>query len=69
MNSLNTFWFSHENKDSLNKAIKSVELLSKDRQVIIREELRTLYLKNNSMDVIKFKYLNLFNSILTDKKI
>lgn len=60
----NDFWFSHENKNSLQTVIEDVENLSKEKRLRIRSQVRKKYLTHNAFNIIKKQYLNLVQEIM-----
>ncbi len=59
----NDFWFSHEEKSSLPDAINRVEALSIEDRMMIRKEVRDIYIKNNALETIKAKYLQIISNL------
>ena len=63
-NTGNDFWFQIENKNTLNLALDRLELLSSIERKEIQIAVRNQYINFNSLNIIRTKYLEVFNEIL-----
>lgn len=62
------FWFSHKDDNSLQTSINSLEKLTQQERLKIRQKVRQKYVLHNSFNFIKAQYLELIKSIFNQSK-